>query len=132
MKFLCYLTALTLLVAVQTTTPEEDAKALHKIEVECQNETVVSVELKVKALINGDGEDDPKLKQQVLCVCKKRGLITESGELVVDAWKAQMKKINPNNENGEKIINECVVKKDTPVETAFNALKCVEKKLNGK
>jgi hypothetical protein len=120
MKLLCYLTALSLLVAVQvstlrslgfsltgtifkTITPEEDAKALQKIEVECQNETGVSVELITKAL-NGHGEDDPKLKQQVLCVCKKRGLITESGGLVVDAWKSQMKKVNANDEKVRKSL----------------------------
>jgi hypothetical protein len=104
---------------------------MQKIEIECQKETGASVELITKS-INGHWEDDPKLKQQALCMCKKRGLVTESGELVVDAWKNQMKKVNANDEEAEKIVNECAVKKDTPVETAFNALKCVQKKLREK
>ncbi|XP_068912167.1 B1 protein-like [Tenebrio molitor] len=129
MKFLlCYLTSVTLLVAVQTITPEEDAKVIHKIQAKCQNETGVSDELLTKSL-NRQWEDDPKLKQQVLCVSKERGLVTESGELVVDAWRTTVAKVIANDKEAEKIVNECVVKKDTPEETTFNAMKCAQKQI---
>ncbi|XP_068912497.1 B1 protein-like isoform X2 [Tenebrio molitor] len=127
MKLLCYLTALSLLVAVQSIITEEDAIERHKIQEKCQNETGVSDKLLSKSL-NRQWEDDPKLKQQVLCVSKKRGLMTESGELVFDVWRSQLKEVITNDEEVEKIINECVVKKDTPEETTFNAVKCVQKK----
>jgi uncharacterized membrane protein YheB (UPF0754 family) len=106
---------------------EEDAIERHKIQEKCQNETGVSDKLLSKSL-NRQWEDDPKLKQQVLCVSKKRGLMTESGELVFDVWRSQLKEVITNDEEVEKIINECVVKKDTPEETTFYAVKCVQKK----
>jgi hypothetical protein len=112
----------------KTITPEEDAKVMHKIQAKCQNETGVSDELLTKSL-NRQWEDDPKLKQQVLCVSKERGLVTESGELVVDAWRTTVRKVIANDKEVEKIVNECVVKKDTPEETTFNAMKCAQKQI---
>jgi hypothetical protein len=79
--------------------------------------------------MKGGWEDDAKLKQQVLCMSKKHGQITESGELVLDVWRSWVKKVGAKHEEDEKILNECVVKKDTPEETMFNAFKCVQKKV---
>ncbi|CAH1363857.1 hypothetical protein MTP99_000191 [Tenebrio molitor] len=124
MKLLCYLTSLTLLVTVQTQIPNE---AISEIEKKCQNEIGVSQEVLNRAH-NGDWGDDPKLKEQMLCMFKKFGLATESGEMVVDLWRSLLKQLGINDEEVESIVNECVVKKDTPEETAFNTAKCVDKK----
>jgi hypothetical protein len=87
---------------------EQDAIERHKSQKKCQNETGVSDKVLSK-IRNRQWEDDPKLKQQVLCLSKKKEVIT-------------------NDEEVEKIVNECIVKKDTPEETTFNAVKCVQKK----
>ncbi|CAH1363856.1 unnamed protein product [Tenebrio molitor] len=126
MKLLCYLISFTLLVTVQAITLEQ-AETMYKIGSKCQNEPGVSQDI-VNRARNDDWEDDPKLKQQILCVSKKLGLATESGEMVVDSWRSGLRKVSINDEEVERIVNECVVKKDTPEETAFNAVKCVHKK----
>jgi hypothetical protein len=102
-------------------------EAISEIEKKCQNETGVSQEVLNRAH-NGDWGDDPKLKEQMLCMFKKFGLATESGEMVVDLWRSLLKQLGIDDEEVERIVNECVVKKDTPEETAFNTAKCVDKK----
>jgi hypothetical protein len=106
---------------------EEDAIERHMSQEKCQNETGVSDKVLSK-IRNRQWEDDLKLKQQVLCLSKKNGLMTESGELVFDEWRNHLKEVITNDEEVEKIVNECIVKKDTPEETTFNAVKCVQKK----
>jgi hypothetical protein len=48
---------------------------------------------------------------------------------VLDVWRSWVKKVGAKHEEDVKILNECVVKKDTPEETMFNAFKRVEKKV---
>jgi hypothetical protein len=142
MKLLCCLTSLILLVAVQVSTlhffhsslteticktlTEEQIEKLNKISKKCQNESGVSQEVITKAR-NGDWEDDSKLKRQAVCVAKKTGLVTESGEIVVDLWREKVRKVSDDDEETEKIINKCAVKRDTVEETVFHTFKCVMK-----
>jgi CRISPR/Cas system CSM-associated protein Csm2 small subunit len=125
MKLLCCLISLILLVTVQALT-EAQIEKLNKISKKCQNESGVSQEIITKAR-NGDWEDDPKLKRQVFCVARNAGLATESGEVVVDVLREKVRKVTDNDEETEKIINKCAVKRDTVEETVFNTFKCVMK-----
>jgi hypothetical protein len=47
--------------------------------------------------------------------------------VVVDVLRGRVRKVSDNDEETEKIINKCAVKRDTVEETVFNTFKCVMK-----
>ncbi|XP_044265392.1 uncharacterized protein LOC123011816 [Tribolium madens] len=121
MKFLVCL--LFVIVAVNALTQDQKEK-LDKISKECKNQSGVSQELIDKAR-TGELTNDPKLKAQIYCVSKKTGLATEAGEINMDNLKTKLKKVAANDDEVNKIIQKCVVKKPTPEETAFEVYKCL-------
>ncbi|EFA07546.1 odorant binding protein C03 [Tribolium castaneum] len=121
MKFLVCL--LFVIVAANALTKEQKEK-LDKISKECKNQSGVSQELIDKAR-TGELINDPKLKAQIYCVSKKAGLATEAGEINMDNLKTKLKKVAANDDEVNKIIQKCVVKKPTPEETAFEVYKCL-------
>jgi hypothetical protein len=68
--------------------------------------------------------DDPKMKKHVLCFSKKTGVATEAGDTNVEVLKAKLKHV-ASDEEVDKIVQKCVVKKATPEETAYDTFKCI-------
>ncbi|RZC42569.1 PBP GOBP domain containing protein [Asbolus verrucosus] len=110
-------------VAVHALTDQQKQKLNAYIN-ECKAQTGVSQEL-IDRGRKGEFVDDPTVKSQILCMMKKIGMATESGEVVVDDIRNKLRKVSENDEEVGRIIQKCVVKLDTPEETAFEVSKCI-------
>ncbi|KAG5887558.1 hypothetical protein JTB14_002264 [Gonioctena quinquepunctata] len=112
-------------VAVQAELLSEEQKAkiiqLHK---ECLEETKVDLGIAMKAA-QGEYTNDEKLKKQILCFNKKVGLQDKNGDIVMEVAKAKLKDIVKDDKKVEEVMKKCVLKKETPEETAFQAAKCL-------
>lgn len=68
--------------------------------------------------------DDPKLKTQFFCISKKLGFQNEEGEIKLEPLKKRVNGILNDAEKTDEILEKCAVKKSTPDDTAYDALKC--------
>jgi hypothetical protein len=107
---------------IQALTDEQIQKR-NKISKECQQVSGVSQET-IDKVRTGVLVDDPKMKKHVLCFSKKTGVATEAGDTNVEVLKAKLKHV-ASDEEVDKIVQKCVVKKATPEETAYDTFKCI-------
>ncbi|RZC32677.1 B1 protein [Asbolus verrucosus] len=119
MKFVCFLVIIAL-VAAET----EDEQQVKKWREQCKARSGVSDETLQKALKN-EPIDDPKFNENILCLFKKSGFMTSSGDIIVDALKNDLKENNHSDEAAEQLVQKCAVKKDTPQATAYHLSKCI-------
>jgi hypothetical protein len=108
----------------QAVLTDKQIQQLQKHTKVCRAETGVSLELIAKAR-NGDFADDLKLKEHFLCVGKRFGLATESGQIDLHVLRSRVRKATASEEETDNIVSKCVVKKDTPRETFFELSKCI-------
>ncbi|XP_068893153.1 B1 protein-like [Tenebrio molitor] len=124
MKLLICVALVAAVVTAQTLTDEQKAK-WKKWREECRQETGVSEEAINRVVSNQFDVVDDKIKAHGLCFGKKAGLISESGDILIDQTKIKLKKVSVDDDEVDRIIKKCVVKKDTPEETAFQTFKCL-------
>ncbi|XP_044263056.1 uncharacterized protein LOC123010318 isoform X1 [Tribolium madens] len=122
MKLLVISLLISLVFAKQDTLDEEREK-MKKWTHECIQESGVTSEV-LQQLRSEKKVDDPKLKEYTFCTFKKNGFMTEDGELQYDIIKSTLKKVSGSEEEANKVINDCVVKKSTPQETAYETVDC--------
>lgn len=70
-------------------------------------------------------ENDPQLKQFALCFAKTVGFMNDAGDIMMDHIK-QILYANMDKNLAETIINKCMEKKATPLDTAFEMGKCMQ------
>nr|AJM71485.1 odorant-binding protein 11 [Tenebrio molitor] len=124
MKLLICVALVAAVVTAQTLTDEQKAK-WKKWREECREETGVSSEGINQLRTNHFDNVDDKIKAQSLCFGRKSGLINESGDVLADQIKIKLKRVAVDDDEVDRIIKKCVVKKDTPEETAFQTFKCL-------
>lgn len=105
---------------------EEQTEKLNKLSKECRALSGVSQDT-ISNARNGNFEDDPKLKEQILCIAKKVEIMTESGEVNNEVLRRKLRKVADSDEEAEKVFNKCATKKSTPGETAYETIKCIIK-----
>lgn len=89
----------------------------------CMKETGASEEMMTKTL-TGEFPDDPKLKQQLLCIGKKSGFFDANGKHNTEEIKKNLMVVFPDEARVEQILNDCFKDQDTPEETAYTGAKC--------
>jgi hypothetical protein len=124
MKLLLCLALVAAVATAQTLTDEQKAN-WKKWSDECREETGVSAEGINQLRTNHFDNVDDKIKAQSLCFGRKSGLINEAGDVLADQIKIKLKRVAVDDKEVDKIANKCVVKKDTPEETAFETFKCL-------
>jgi hypothetical protein len=122
MKLLLCFAFAAIVIGAQALTDEQIQKR-NKISKECQQVSGVSQET-IDKVRTGVLVDDPKMKKHVLCFSKKTGVATEAGDTNVEVLKAKLKHV-ASDEEVDKIVQKCVVKKATPEETAYDTFKCI-------
>ncbi|KAL1513935.1 hypothetical protein ABEB36_003273 [Hypothenemus hampei] len=103
---------------------KEDAEILRNVHESCIKETSVDPEIASKA-IKGEYVDDEKLKEHLLCSNKKLGFIDDDGNIIEDVTVTKLVKHFPNEQLVRSAVQKCAIKQDTPVETAFQFVKCM-------
>ncbi|XP_050512402.1 B2 protein-like [Diabrotica virgifera virgifera] len=104
-------------------TPEIKAKVI-EIGRSCMEESGADLELIIK-LQQGEFTDDPKLKQQFLCMNKKIGLQKENGDIDEAAIRERINQFTNDPKKTEELMKECVIKEAAAEETAFKSIKCL-------
>lgn len=87
-------------------------------------ETGISMEL-VQKMKSGELIDDPKVKAQLLCFSKKIGLQNDAGELQPDVIKAKLMSVTQDEAKAQEVMDKCLVTKDTPEDSVFETVKCL-------
>lgn len=105
---------------------KEQQDKLNQISKECRELNGVSEDTILKVR-KGELVNEPKVKNHILCVSKKTGLASESGETNVEVLRNKLRKVCDSDDEVNTIIQKCVVKKDTPEETAFEIFNCLRK-----
>ncbi|EFA07544.1 odorant binding protein (subfamily minus-C) C01 [Tribolium castaneum] len=105
---------------------KEQIDKLEPISKECRELNGISEDTILKVR-RGEAVNEPKLKNHVLCVSKKTGLASETGETNVEVLRTKLRKVSENDDEVNSIIQKCVVKKSTPEETAFEIFVCLRK-----
>ena len=105
---------------------EEQKKRLEEYSKECLEVSKVE-EAVLKEAEKGVFLDDPKLKVHALCFSKKIHMQNEKGEIQVDVIKEKLTSQIKSAEEVEKVVKLCLVQKDTPENTAFEGLQCLQK-----
>nr|XP_023022172.1 uncharacterized protein LOC111510480 [Leptinotarsa decemlineata] len=124
-SFVLFLLALIAMAHTQELTEEQKVKIM-EYNKECMEETKVAMEVVLKAA-EGVYVDDDKLKKQILCVNKKIEVQKENGDIDIDVTKKKLMTILKDEKKVDDVIKKCVMKKDTPENTAFEAAKCMHK-----
>lgn len=107
----------------------ETREKLEKFIDECKTETGIPEEMLTKAR-NGEKIDDPKIRQHALCLMKKTKMMNADGELQSDYIKERIKYAVSDEKEADRIMTECCIKKDTPLETAYATVCCFFKNKN--
>lgn len=50
--------------------------------------------------------------------------MSEDGELQLDVIKSTLKKVSGSEEEANRVVDKCAVKKATPEDTAFDTVSC--------
>ncbi|RZC40484.1 PBP GOBP domain containing protein [Asbolus verrucosus] len=69
-------------------------------------------------------DEDVLLSEVTFCIWKKAGFISESGDLFIEVIKTALRQSN-SDEEVEKLVNKCAVKKATPQRTAMAVMMCM-------
>lgn len=91
--------------------------------VTCLEESKVSSE-SLKNLESGNFDNDPRLKEYLLCVSKNAGFQDQRGYLQQDMIRRRLKGGHYSEDTINEILQQCLSHKETPQETAFQFMKC--------
>lgn len=79
---------------------------------------------------------DPESQKLFLCVANKGNMLDDTGALKRDSVKEVLPKVVKELPLVETLLDDCLIRKDTPGETVFQAFICIEKRIyymmNGK
>ncbi|CAG9764459.1 unnamed protein product [Ceutorhynchus assimilis] len=121
--------SLSILAAVVKTeiTPEQHQEMMD-ISQACLAETGATHDMVMKALA-GNFSDDPKFKEQLVCVGKGAGFLDEEGKYIREELKKKIMVLVDDEAKADGIIEKCADEKATPQETAFESTKCFFKEM---
>ncbi|KAJ3619240.1 hypothetical protein MTP99_004939 [Tenebrio molitor] len=122
MKLLLCLASAAFVIAAQALFDQQIQKRA-KVRKECKELTEVTQE-SINEAHSGVVSVDPKLKKYIRCFSKKTGVATEADDNNVEVLKAKLKRV-ANDEEMDKMVQKCVVKKVTPEATAYDIFRCV-------
>lgn len=80
--------------------------------------------------IPGKFSDSPALKKHMFCMSKKLNLISENGRFRSNNIRSKLNKVIPDERKVDKLMNQCLIQKRTPTDTAYDALKCISENRN--
>ncbi|CAG9764449.1 unnamed protein product [Ceutorhynchus assimilis] len=89
----------------------------------CVGETGVDTEL-IKQARNGKFVDDEKLKSFTFCMSKKHGFQNDAGEIQTEVVREKMTQVLGDADVVNKLIETCLVPKESNEATAFETFKC--------
>ncbi|XP_044746752.1 uncharacterized protein LOC123308233 [Coccinella septempunctata] len=72
---------------------------------------------------------DPESKKLFLCVATVGGMLEEDGSMNRTAVREVLPEKIKKSPDLERLLDECVIKKDTAEESVFNTFICVEKRI---
>ena len=101
--------------------PEQIAK-LEPISKKCRTESGLTVEEVTKLRTTQQYENSPKLRKQALCLYKKTGFISESGDINSEVVKSRLQAAGASDDTIANILKSA---KNTPEETAFALSKSI-------
>nr|QKV34985.1 Odorant binding protein 4 [Dendroctonus adjunctus] len=110
--------------------PEEVAKQIIAHGRACIKETGIDREILEKSR-EGIFSEDPIYKQFTFCMGKQAGFISEAGDVLKDVLKEKSLSLFNDPALVQKLIDQCIVKKDTPQETSYHAHVCLYKNSPG-
>ncbi|KAJ3659241.1 hypothetical protein Zmor_010942 [Zophobas morio] len=113
----------TVLVAALAITDEQREK-FEKIHKPCREANGVTDEL-IATIKDFANSGDVRLENTSLCAFKKLGFAYENGDLNTEALKKRVRAGVSSDEEAEKIIAKCTVKKETPGKTVKNTINCI-------
>nr|ALR72511.1 odorant binding protein 23 [Colaphellus bowringi] len=105
---------------------EENMKEIEEFQKSCVAEVHTSPDV-LSQIMSGDVSDDPKIKAHLLCFAKKAGVMTESGETIMDKLKQKLNQYLGSKADG--FFEKCNIEITTPEDTAFNVYKCLSEML---
>ena len=107
---------------------DQQKEKLEKYSAPCRQESGITQE-EVNKVDVANFPDDAKTKKHVLCVLKKLEFIDDNGDLKIEKIKPTVVAASEGEEQSEKIVAKCAVKKDTAEDTAFQLVDCLHKQL---
>nr|AQY18982.1 odorant-binding protein [Galeruca daurica] len=110
-------------VKADVLSPEARTKIIENAK-KCQKESEVDMKLLLK-IKEGVFTDDPKLKEHMLCVSKSFGIQQQNGEFNEAVMKVIFKKNGADDKKAEELSKKCLIKKDSPENSAFETMKCI-------
>ncbi|XP_056632620.1 B1 protein-like [Diorhabda sublineata] len=104
-------------------TPEIRAKLIENGK-KCYKESGVDMDLILK-IKDGVFTDDPKLKEHLFCVNKSFGIQQQNGDFNETIMRGIVEKSGADDKKADELIKKCLVKKDSPENSAFESMKCI-------
>ncbi|KAF7272389.1 hypothetical protein GWI33_014816 [Rhynchophorus ferrugineus] len=118
--------SIAVLVKGELFTKEELTK-LKQYEDDCIKESGVDKSTLIRVVQNKEYVDDPKLKEHILCCCKKLKFVNDDGTVNKDQLTEKFVEKFKHKKAVEEAVKTCGIKKDTAVDTAFEMVKCFHK-----
>lgn len=75
--------------------------------------------------IPGKFSDSPELKNHLFCLSRKLNFISENGRFETDNIRSKLNKAISDERKVDKLMNQCLIPKSTPTDTAYDAMKCI-------
>nr|UYB94415.1 odorant-binding protein 13 [Lytta caraganae] len=94
----------------------------------CLAATDVPIENLLKFGDHQYDDNDDEVKEYVHCWCKAAGIIDDDGEFRTNRIRKTLNDLL-DKETANKILSECLIKAESPVETAWKYSKCVHQYL---
>lgn len=91
--------------------------------VRCLRSSQVSVD-SIKNIQVGQVDNDPKMKEYLLCMNKNAGIQDESGYFNNNMIEKTLRRGGFNDETIKEVLEACPKLKQTPEETAYEFMRC--------
>nr|AHE13799.1 odorant binding protein [Lissorhoptrus oryzophilus] len=122
-SFLAAVVIIGALACIEAQLTDEQKAKLKEHYTVCVGGTGVDKDVVTKAR-QGNFVDDPKLKAFAFCMSKRIGFQNEAGDVQPDVVKAKLSGAINDPAAADKLIQQCLIKKENPEDTAFNAFQC--------
>nr|QFO46774.1 odorant binding protein [Cylas formicarius] len=110
--------------------PEDVSTELTKVFRQCIKQSGVDRDVLVMSK-KGEFADDKRLKEYYFCVAKLWGVMNEAGDILPDVLTKKTQEIYRDEALTKKLAGLCGVRKDQPLETAFQMAQCYYKNAPG-
>nr|QFO46766.1 odorant binding protein [Cylas formicarius] len=105
--------------------PPERLQVVMKYNAECQKESKVP-QMMLMNTLRGEFEEDDRLKNHLFCLGKRMNYIDGEGNFNETEIRKDMS-TGLSNDRIEVAVKECLVRKATPIQTAFDSIHCISK-----